>query len=557
MAAQKLGQLLVEKGLITEGQLQEALKEQKKDKAFLGAIVAAKGWASEEDVAKVLAEQQDMPFARLGELQMDPALVSHVPLKIAMHFQVVPVHLEGNVLTLAVANPQSARLADELSLALEQKYVVKLLLTTDRDIGMALKKFYGLGADTVGQILADKEPEKGPKRKTPEQEGVQDIQQLAADASVMKLVNQLLLEGYQRRASDIHLEPARGKVRVRYRVDGLLHDIEVPEAIRELFPAIVSRVKVISNLNLVERRLPQDGRAQVKVGGEKLDLRISVLPTPVGESVVIRILPNKMLLDVKGLGFARADQRALESMLCKPHGLIFVTGPTGSGKTTTLYAALGTIRRDQRKIITLEDPVEYEIDGITQVQVNPRIGFSFAEGLRSLLRHDPDVMMVGEVRDLETAELAIQVALTGHLVLSTLHTNNASTGVTRLVDMGIEPFLIVSSVECFIAQRLVRVLCENCKQETPSEWKDTPKIYRAVGCETCQGTGFSGRTSIYEMLPLTSGIRELILKGASADAIQEKAIELGMKTLREDGWEKVKAGLTTPDEVLRVTEMEQ
>jgi type II secretory ATPase GspE/PulE/Tfp pilus assembly ATPase PilB-like protein len=307
----------------------------------------------------------------------------------------------------------------------------------------------------------------------------------------------------------------------------------------------------------MERRLPQDGRASVMVGEEKLDLRVSILPTPSGESAVVRILPNRMLLELKDLGFRAEDLEQLTRLVAKPHGLLFVTGPTGSGKTTTLYAALKTINTDERKIITIEDPVEYELEGVTQVQINPQIGLTFAQGLRSMLRHDPDIMMVGEVRDFETAELAIRIALTGHLVFSTLHTNDAASGVTRLVDMGVDPYLVVSSVECFIAQRLVRLLCPRCKVEVASERKGFKRLFQSKGCEACQQTGFFGRSAIYELLPMADPIKDLVMAKASSDAIWRKAIELGMRTMQQDGWDRVQQGLTTPEEVLRVTQEDE
>ena len=372
----------------------------------------------------------------------------------------------------------------------------------------------------------------------------------------MKLVNQLILEAHHRRATDIHLEPYREKVRLRYRIDGMLHDVDIPPAIRQLFPAIISRLKVLSNLNIVERRLPQDGRATVKVGDQRLDLRISVLPTPNGESVVIRILPDRMLLDFEELGFHPSDQRLLEAVIRKPNGLVFVTGPTGSGKTTTLYACMKGINTQERKIVTIEDPIEYELEGITQINASSSVGLSFAMGLRSMLRHDPNVMMVGEVRDLETAELSIRIALTGHMILSTLHTNDATSGIIRLMDMGIDPYLIASSLECIIAQRLVRLLCPACKEEGPSV-ASIGKTYRKRGCKRCDQTGFLGRSAIYEMFFLSQPVRDLILQRASADAVRRAAVEQGMRTMREDGLAKVEAGLTTLDEVLRVTQDEK
>ncbi len=551
----RLGELLVEKGLVTEPQMAEALEQQKQDGRFLGTILLERGWVGPTRLMEVLAEHYRMPFVRLEETAVDPAVVSKVPVKVALHYQVMPVKIHNSTLTVAISNPQDVRTLDELRLALQQKYTLDPVLATPEDILRAIKESYGVGAEMISRILTDRGLPPLPAG-APE-ETLEDIAELASDASVVKLVNQLILEAHSRRATDVHLEPYRGKVRLRYRVDGILHDAEAPHAIRQLFLAIISRIKVLSNLNIVERRLPQDGRASVKVGDQKIDLRISILPTPHGESVVIRILPNQMLLDLKDLGFSKEDMKLLDAVIRKPYGLVFVTGPTGSGKTTTLYAMLKAINSIERKIITMEDPIEYELEGIAQVQVNPPIGLTFAAGLRSMLRHDPNVMMVGEVRDVETAELAIRIALTGHMVLSTLHTNDAIGGVTRLIDMGIDPFLIVSSLECIIAQRLVRLLCPSCKEEAPAGSMGGKKGYRAKGCKQCNNTGFRGRTAIYELFLLSQLLRELILKRVSADALRRAAVELGMKTMREDGLQKVEQGLTTLDEVLRVTQDEK
>ena len=357
---------------------------------------------------------------------------------------------------------------------------------------------------------------------------------------------------------------------IRYRIDGVLYNASVPSDIGRFFQAIVSRIKIMSNLDIVERRLPQDGRAIVNVGKEEFDLRISVLPTPEGEGIVIRVLPARMLFSLKKLGLEPKDLEILEKLIEKPHGIIFVTGPTGSGKTTTLYASLNKIKSTRNKIITIEDPIEYELEGITQVQIAAEVGLTFAQGLRSIFRHDPDIIMVGEVRDFETAELAIRVALTGHLVFSTLHTNDAAGAVNRLLDIGVEPYLVASSVEAFIAQRLVRLICPACKVEDKTVAQEIKlqimkemgatsdvKIYKGEGCETCNFTGFKGRTAIYEILVVDRMIRELILKKASTDKMREKAIERGMRVLCLSGWGKVIKGLTTPAEVMRVTQVEE
>ncbi len=552
----KLGQLLIKRGLLTEDQLLEAMQQQAVTSRFLGAIILDRRWVEADQLLRVLSEQYRMPSIRLTEDTVQRAAVDAVPLKIALHYKVMPVELHNSTLRVAIANPQDVQLSSDVRTALQEKFAIETVLATGEDIGNAIKKFYGVGAETISKLVKDQQ-EGALRLEAVGEPALEDIEQLATDASVVKLVNQLILEAHHRRATDIHLEPYRGKVRLRYRIDGVLRNVDVPPAIRQLFPAILSRVKVLSNLNIMERRLPQDGRASVKVGEEKLDLRISVLPTPSGESVVVRILPNRMLLELKDLGFRKEDLDRLTRLVAAPHGLLFVTGPTGSGKTTTLYAMLKTINTDARKIITIEDPVEYELEGVTQVQVNPPIGLTFAQGLRSMLRHDPDVMMVGEVRDLETAELAIRIALTGHLVFSTLHTNDAASGVTRLIDMGIDPYLIVSSVECFIAQRLVRLLCPHCKVEERQPTRGLRRAFRAQGCDRCQQTGFYGRSAIYEFVPMSEPIKDLVMAKASADAIWRKAIELGMRTMQQDGWGKVQEGLTTADEVLRVTQEDE
>ncbi len=552
-ATKKLSRLFLDKHLISEEQLAEA---QSQENRFVGTVLAERGWITSEQLMEVLSEYYQMPFVRLEEITVEKEVIAKVPVKVALYYQVMPLKLEDSTLKVAIANPQDVRLLDELRLALPQRYTLDPVLATKEDILQAVKEHYGVGAETISRILSDRTTRGSPAPNVAE-EAIEDIAQLASDASVVKLVNQLILEAHQRRATDIHLEPYRGKVKLRYRIDGILHNVDVPHTIQQLFPAIVSRVKVLSNLNIVERRLPQDGRSSVKVGDQKVDLRISVLPTPSGESVVIRILPNQMLLDLRDLGFHKEDRQLLEATVRKPYGLICVTGPTGSGKTTTLYACLKTINTAERKIITIEDPIEYEMEGISQIQVNPAIGLSFAAGLRSMLRHDPNVMMVGEVRDPESAELAIRIALTGHIVLTTLHTNDATGGITRLMDMGIDPYLIASSIECVIAQRLVRLLCPTCKEAVPPAHSSGKVTYRGQGCKACNQTGFLGRTAIYELFFMSQQIRDLVLQKASANTIRRSAIELGMRTMREDGLEKIDAGLTTLDEVLRITQDEK
>jgi general secretion pathway protein E len=468
------------------------------------------------------------------------------------------------VLEVAVAYPLDIKTMDEVRTQVGSD--IEVFLASASEIADGLKQYYGLAADTLERIHSESgAPGEPPAPSSFEK--VEDIEKLAGDASVIKLVNQIILDAYRKRATDIHIEPFREGMALRYRIDGVLYDANVATDISRYMNAIISRIKIMSNLNIVERRLPQDGRAIVRVQEQMLDLRISTIPTPFGESVVIRILPTHMLFSLEKLGLSSGDLRIFEDLIRKPHGIVFVTGPTGSGKTTTLYAALSCINTKDRKIITIEDPIEYEMAGITQIQVQPEIGLDFARGLRSILRHDPDVIMVGEVRDLETAEIAIRVALTGHLVFSTLHTNDAASGVTRLLDIGVEPYLLASSVEAFIAQRLIRTICPDCKYEDksiPQELRElirqelgldsisAVKVYRGRGCTACNFTGFFGRTAIYEVMRIEDSVRGLILKKAPADQIKKAAVAAGMHLLRQDGWEKVLQGVTTPEEVFKV-----
>lgn len=550
----------MEKRIISSEQLEIALKEQKKTNDFLSIILIKLGFTTEEQIWPILSEQLEIDYVKLKEVKIDPEVIKKVPAKIAHHYLLMPIKLSGDILTIALSDPLDIHVLDEVSLMLEVK--VKAVLAGEKDILEAIRKYYGVGAETIEQIIDDSglAEKTGPK--------VEDIEELASDASIGKFVNQILLEAYKDRATDIHIEPYEDELKIRYRIDGILYDAKVPDTIKHFQSAIASRVKIMASLNIAEKRLPQDGRIKVRVGDIDLDLRVSFLPTPFGESVVIRILSSSILYSLEELGLSKSDLEILDSLIKKPHGIIFVTGPTGSGKTTTLYACLTKINKADTKIITIEDPIEYQLSGITQIQVHPRIGLTFAQGLRSMLRHDPDVMMVGEVRDFETAEITIRVALTGHLVFSTLHTNDAASAITRLLDMGIESYLISSSVECFIAQRLVRLICPECKTQVPVKEEmlkgfdlvntDLSKlvIYEGKGCEVCKFTGYKGRTAIYEFLVMNDAIREMILQHLPANQIQKKAVSLGMRTLRQDGWEKVLNGITTISEVIRVTQEE-
>ena len=586
-----LADALIEKALITKKDLEPLLKEVETKGESLQQLLVKSRLFLEKDILNILADKLKITCIDLKTISIDKQVLDKVPVKIASYYRFIPIEIKDRTLTIAVASLLDIKTQDEIRTQLG--FDIEIVLSCSADILEGLKKYYGLAADTLGEI-ASQVPLSSTIFQETRQEKVEDIEKLAEDASVIKLVNQIILEGYKKRATDIHIEPYRETVNLRYRVDGLLYDANVPPEIKNFLNAIISRIKIMSNLNIVERRLPQDGRAIVRVQDQMLDLRISTIPTPFGESVVIRILPTQMLFSLEKLGLAKRDLQIFESFIQKPHGIVFVTGPTGSGKTTTLYTCLSRINTKDRKIVTLEDPIEYEMSGITQIQVMPEISLDFARGLRSVLRHDPDVIMVGEVRDLETAEIAIRVALTGHLVFSTLHTNDAASGITRLLDIGVEPYLLASSVEAFIAQRLIRVICPECKYEdkaSPLELKDLigrdlelratevdpvrdrlpeatdrhpqslisngVKIFKGKGCPNCNFTGFFGRTAIYEILPVDEAIKDLIVKKTPSDQIKKIAITRGMRTLRQDGWQKVISGLTTPEEVMKVTSQEE
>ncbi|OGX28661.1 MAG: hypothetical protein A3B78_00980 [Omnitrophica WOR_2 bacterium RIFCSPHIGHO2_02_FULL_67_20] len=553
-----LGSLLVERGLLSAEELERALAEQRRTGEFVGTVLARLGLLAPERALPVLAEQAGMPYVRLADLQLPPEVLAKVPPRFASHYQLMPLGFSGGILRIAVADPFDVQKLDELKLLLD--CAVQPALASPREIHEAIHRHYGVGASAVERLLDTGVHD----AVAPEAGAAEDLAAKPDDASVISFVNQLILSAVRDRATDIHVEPFGQTLRVRQRIDGVMYEVPTPAELIRLHQAVVSRIKVMAQLDIAERRLPQDGRIKVKLDDQDLDLRISVLPTSFGEAVEIRILSAQMLFSLKQLGLEGDQLETLVHLIQKPHGIIFVTGPTGSGKTTTLYACLSKLNAPNVKILTIEDPIEYQLTGITQLQVHPKIGFSFAQGLRSMLRHDPDIMMVGEVRDPETAEITIRSALTGHLVFSTLHTNDAAGGVTRLLDMGIEPYLVASSVLCFIAQRLVRVICPACKEPQPTDpglraefgvtGEMPPTLWRARGCTACKGTGYKGRTAIYEFLLLAEPIQQLVLAHGSSHEIAQAAQREGrMRTLRQDGWRKILQGVTTPQEVLRVT----
>lgn len=526
---QSLAEILKSYNVISNEELQLALEEKKRTGEFLGQIIIKLGFAQEDEVLPLLAKAINVPYMKLQDQQIDSNVIAKVPAKFASHFKLMPISLNNGYLTIAMANPTDIHTLDDVKLLLNCD--IKPVLSSEVDILKAIKKYYGIGAETIEKIPKDE------MEIIVEDKDTEDIS-LAQDASIIKFVNEIILEAIKERATDIHFEPYEKELRIRYRIDGILYDIPIPAKVSHFLSPISSRIKVMADLNIAEHRLPQDGRIKIKVGKAEYDLRVSILPTPFGESVSIRILSRRPYT-LEELGLFDEDLKTINELITRPHGIILVTGPTGSGKTTTLYACLTKINSPTKNIITIEDPIEYQIKGITQMQILPKINFTFANALRSMLRHDPDIMMIGEIRDLETAELAIRTALTGHLVFSTLHTNDAPGAITRLLDMKIEPYLMSSSIEAVIAQRLVRKICQRCKNK---------------GCEECRFTGYKGRTGIYEILLMSDEIKNLVLNQAPTYKIKKKAIELGMTTLAEDGLRKVEKGITTKLEVLRVTQ---
>jgi type II secretion system protein E len=516
---------------------------------------------SEEVFLRQLAHAFGWPYVDLPKLSVTPEARLKISTKVAFQFFVLPIQFENGTLQIAVSNPLDTAMLNAVQF--DAQCPVEIAVAPKDEIEKALKKYYGVGAETLDELAEDEPLELLVGEDKEITEGDQE-------ASVIKFVNQIIWEAYKDRSTDIHFEPAEDELRIRYRIDGILHQTPMPPQLKRYQAALISRVKVMSGMNISEKRLPQDGRINVRIKGEEIDIRVSTVPTVYGESVSLRLLTRgKIFLTLDKLGFSPQDEQALREIILKPHGIMLVTGPTGAGKSTTLYACLSTINSVHKRIITIEEPVEYELKGINQIAVRSDIGLTFAVGLRHILRQDPNVIMVGEIRDLETAEIAIRAALTGHLVFSTLHTNDAPSAFTRLIDMGIEPFLVASSVEAVMAQRLVRTICPHCKTEHPVE-RDylvkigfpeeeiaTAKFWRGIGCDACRQLGYQGRLGIYEFLLLNEAVRPLILNRSAASTIAQRAMEQGMRTLRHDGWNKVKAGLTTIEEVLRVTQTEE
>jgi general secretion pathway protein E len=544
---QRLGEMLIERGKIDAEDLERALELQRERGDKLGKILVDMGLVAQRDVLAALSEQLDVPLVTIDGPPPVAPEIEGLSYRFLRQARVFPFALNDSVLTVAMADPMDFETA--AAIRSFSGLEVRTALAAEQEVLDAIEKNY-----------AEDERQTMPGATGDDEEALADLEHLrdmASEAPVIRLVNAMIAEAIEQRASDIHIEPFEKEFRVRYRVDGVLSNQETPP--REMKAAIVSRLKLMAKLNIAERRLPQDGRIKIKILGREVDLRVSTLPTLYGESVVMRLLDRSAgdFYDLRRLGFDDGMLRQMEHFTSLPHGIFLVTGPTGSGKSTTLYSALKRINLPDKKIITIEDPVEYQMDGINQIHVNPQIGLTFAAGLRHIVRQDPDVIMVGEIRDRETADIAIRAALTGHLVFSTLHTNDAPSAITRLADMGVENYLLTSSLVAVLAQRLVRVICHDCKQ--PAEEAVAPdgtrvRSYRGIGCETCHGSGYLSRVGIFELMQLNDEIRRLIMENANAARLTEAARRSGMRNLREDGWQKVRNGVTTVDEVMRVTQ---
>lgn len=556
-----IGEILLEEGLINGDELGKALQEQAKTKERLASILVSLGYLSEEAMLKALSLQMGIPFINLRDYPKIPPVVDPpLSIKFLKQYKIVPLEKRDGILRAAMADPLDSFAINGLQLATDCR--IEPCLGRERDILSVIDQYYG-GTVTMEKIIEGIEEKEMEVTSWGAEEEVEHLRDLAHEAPIINLVNLLITRAVEKRASDIHIEAFEDGLHIRYRIDGVLHLTESPP--KNLHPAIVSRIKIMAKLNIAERRLPQDGRIKLKVLGKDIDVRVSTVPMLYGEGIVMRLLDPTGIIGLDGLGFSANTRKLFEQLITRPYGMFLVTGPTGSGKTTTLYAALSMMNTREKKVITIEDPIEYYLEGVNQIQVKPKIGLTFADGLRSIVRQDPDIIMVGEIRDVETADIAIHAALTGHLVFSTLHTNDASGAVTRLKDMGAEGYLISSSLLGVLAQRLVRVICNKCKAPFTSGKEIVTEFgaeigfqtYKGQGCEACDNTGYRGRAGIFELLLVNDDIRRLIVEKKGSDIIMQKAVELGMKTLRDDGWEKVKAGITTVDEIIRVTQVQE
>ncbi|SMC19559.1 type IV pilus assembly protein PilB [Desulfacinum hydrothermale DSM 13146] len=560
----KIGQLLVNAGLISSEDLEEALREQARSGERLGAVLIRKGLIDEKILAEFLAKQFRVPVVNPAAKEIPKKVLELLPLQVIQKYQVVPLALVGNTLHLATPDPGNLFVIDDVRFITQKN--VRVHVAPEGLIQQTLEHLNAGSQESLEEVMGMIQEETGDVDlvESSDEIDLANLENAAGEAPVVKLVNLILLDAIRKKASDIHVECYEKKMRVRYRIDGVLYEVMNPPF--QLRNAIISRLKIMSRLDIAERRLPQDGRIKLRAKGGEMEFRVSVLPTLFGEKVVLRLLDKSNLqLDMTKLGFEPKQLDAFREAIYRPYGMVLVTGPTGSGKTTTLYSALSELNQVSHNISTAEDPVEFSLPGINQVQVHESIGLNFAAALRSFLRQDPDIIMVGEIRDFETAEVAIKAALTGHLVLSTLHTNDAPSTVNRLLNMGVEPFLVASAVNLILAQRLARKVCPECKVEeevrpealldlgVPEQEVGTFKCYRGRGCMACSNTGYRGRIALYEVMPMTDPIRDLVLVGASASEIKEEAIRQGMLTLRMSGINKLKEGITSVEEVIRST----
>jgi type IV pilus assembly protein PilB len=554
----QLGDILIEGGLVSRDQLDSAVLEQNRLGRSLGRVLVDQGVLTEAQLVASLAAQIGMRFVDLGEFAVDATALARVPGHVARRHTAIPIGFEEGKLLVAMADPANVFAIDDIkSIAGQRSYIeIKPVVATRNDVVAAIDRYYRAG-DELDSLSSEMD-------MMEEEEDLSKVKEITEDAPIVRYVNLLITQAIQDRASDIHLEPTEHDLRVRYRIDGVLH--EVMRSPRAIQSGVISRLKIMADINIAERRIPQDGRLSVNAHGKKIDLRVATLPTVWGEKVVMRILDNSTArMDLSDLGFSPYNFTIFEKSYIKPYGMILVTGPTGSGKSTTLYATLNVVNKPEVNIITVEDPVEYRLPGVNQVQVNPKAGLSFAAALRSILRSDPDIVLIGEIRDHETAQIAVEASLTGHLVLATLHTNDAPSAVTRLTEMGIEPFLVGSALDCVLAQRLARRLCSKCKEPfvpTPEQLESirfaqypgdpVPTFFRPVGCSSCSKTGYKGRLALHEVMAVSDSIERLTVERESSSRIMQTAVGEGMRTLREDGLLKAASGITSLDEIFRV-----
>ncbi|HEX2422334.1 MAG TPA: ATPase, T2SS/T4P/T4SS family [Actinomycetota bacterium] len=552
--SKQLGQILIELGFITPEQLETALEEHRKTPKSLGRVLIDLGMIKEADLVRALAEQVGLEFVDLNEFPIDATSTVLLPEALSRRYRAIPIGERDGRLLVAMSDPANVYALDDIRTITGRD--VQPVVATANDVEEAIQKFSGMDSqvEAMASIAAESVDE-----------ATADLEEALEDAPIVKLVNAIMTQAVGDRASDVHLEPAEHNVRIRFRVDGVLHE-PMPPAPKSIQGGLISRLKVMADLNIAERRVPQDGRISMKVGGRALDLRVATLPTVHGEKVVIRVLDkSNALLRLEDLGFLENAYDRFSESFRKPYGAILVTGPTGSGKSTTMYSTLNILNEESKNIITVEDPVEYRLAGVNQMQVNPKAGLTFASALRSILRADPDIVLIGEIRDKETATIAIEAALTGHLVLSSLHTNDAPSAISRLVEMDVETFLVASAIDAVVAQRLARKLCERCRVVYQPEqveleaagfpewlWPEIPQLFKAQGCPACSNTGYRGRIGLYEVMRMSEEIERLTVERASADAIRNVAVQQGMMTLRDDGLEKARMGITTLDEVARV-----